>query len=204
MQRMAAITLILGTAIAWFGESRPIIGEVYGGAPNAQQIIDSDPSAWTTAMVLMVVGAVVVAVGLVLLARHLQSLTNDQTVRRASTLAAAAAVISVLCYAVARYYNITLPWETSGPLETPMAIAFFTLWQIGLILIAYALLRSGYPRWLGWPVIALAALMLVGSLVAGGLPPVLYYFAVLFMGIALLFVREPQPVAAPQMEGAGA
>jgi multisubunit Na+/H+ antiporter MnhG subunit len=204
MQRIAAITLLIGSAVAWFGESRPIIAEVYGGAPNPQQIIDSDPSAWTAAMVLMVLGAFVAAIGLVLLARHLQSLTDDQNARRASAIGAAAALISVLCYAVTRYYNITLPWETSGPLELPLAVAFFALWQIGLILIAYALLRTGYPNWLGWPVIALAALMLAGSLVAGGLPPALYYFAVLFMGIALLFVREPQPAAAPQMEGAGA
>lgn len=205
MQRIAALTLILGTAVAWFGESRPIITEIYGGAPNPQQVIDADPSAWTTAMLLMAIGTVVVAVGLLLLARHMQSLSDDQNVRRASTLAAGMALAGGLAYATGRTISaVSQAWETPyEPAILVMWITFSILWQAALILTGYALLRTGYPKWLGWPVIVLATLILVAFALTGGLPPGVYYFAAMFMGIALLFVREPLPVAAAWLEGAG-
>ncbi len=206
MQRIAAITLVIGTAIAWFGESRPIVGEIYGGAPDPQQVIDADPTAWTMAMLLMAVGTVVVAVGLLLLARHLQGLSDEQNVRRASTAAAALALTGGLAYATGRSISaVSQAWETPyEPAILVMWITFSVLWQLALILMGYALLRTGYPKWLGWPVIVLAALILVAVAFTGGLPPGVYYFAVAFLGIALLFVREPQPVAMAQIEGAGA
>jgi hypothetical protein len=206
MQRIAAITLIIGTAVAWFGESRPIITEIFGGAPDPQLVIDNNPSAWTTAMLLMGIGAVVIAAGLVLLARHLQTLSEEQAVKRASTIAAALALLGGLAYATGRTISaVTQLWDS--PYELPIMVMWITFsigWQVALILTGYALLRTGYPKWLGWPVIVIPALILVGVVITGGLPPGLYYFAVLFLGIGLLFVREPQPAAMAQFEGSSA
>ena len=207
MQRIAAVTLIIGTAVAWFGESRPVITEIFGGAPDPQQVIDNNPTAWSTAMLLMAVGTVIIAVGLLLLSRQIQRVCDDQTVRRISNAAAALALLGGLAYATGRTISAaTQAWES--PYELPITVMWITFsigWQVALILMGYALLRSGYPKWLGWPVIVLAGLILIGVVITGGLPPGTYYFAALFMGIALLFVREPQPAASgAQFEGASA
>ena len=47
--------------------------------------------------------------------------------------------------------------------------------------------------------------LLVGVVITGGLPPGVYYFAVMFLGVTLFFVREPLPTAAEtQLEGSKA
>ena len=200
MQKTAAILLIIGTAVAWFGESRPIITEIFGGAADPQQVIDNDPSAWSLAMLLMAIGTVVAAAGLVVLSRHVRSINEDQRVQWLSTAAAAAALIGGLAYATGRVISaVTQTWEMSPMMENlgvAFWITFSILWQVALILTGYVLLRSGYPWWLAWPVMVIAGLILIGVAIAGGLPPGIYYFVVMFLGITLFFVRELQPAAA--------
>jgi hypothetical protein len=209
MQKTAAVLLIIGTAIAWIGESRPIITEIFSGAPNPQQVIDNDPSAWSLAMLLMAIGTVVVVAGMVVLSRHVRGINDDQRVRQLSLAAAAAALIGGLAYATGRVISaVTQTWEMSSMMEN-LGIAFWItfsiLWQVALILTGYVLLRSGYPKWLAWPVMVIAGLILFGVVITGGLPPGIYYFAVLFLGTTLLFVREPQLAAAgTQLEGSSA
>lgn len=208
MQRIAALLLIIGTAVAWFGESRPIILETYGGAPNPQSIIEANPTAWQVAMLGMAAGAIIAAVGLLLLIVHMRRLDDNKTMHAISTIAAVLALISSFAYAASRTISaVSLLWETPyGTLDMALGIIYGLGWQIALMLAGYLLLRGGYPKWLAWPVMIIAGLFLVANVVTGGLPPGLYYFVVLFMGIALLFVRTPRPVipAGAQLESSTA
>lgn len=209
MQRIAALLLVAGTAVAWFGESRPIILDTFSGASNPQQFIDADPGAWQLAMLAMAIGAIIAAIGILLLAIHIRRLSDNGTVKRLSTVAGALAIISTLAYAASRTISATTRlWEPpiGGAVEVALSVTYGLGWQLALILAGYLLLRSGYPKWLAWPVMLIAGLLLVATAVTGGMPPGLYYFVVLFMGIALLFVRTPQQElsSGTQLEGSAA
>ena len=209
MQRIAALLLLAGTAVAWFGESRPIIFDTFSDAPNPQQFIDADPGAWQLAMLAMAAGAVIAAIGILLLAVHIRRLSDDETVKRLSIVAGALAIISTLTYATSRTISATTRlWEPpiNGTVAVVLSLTYGLGWQLALILAGYLLLRSDYPKWLAWPVMLIAGLLLVATAVTGGMPPGLYYFVVLFMGIVLLFVRTPQQEVSSgaQLEGSAA
>lgn len=210
MQRIAALLLVVGTAVAWFGESRSIIMDTFSGDPNPQRFIDAAPGEWQLAMLAMAVGAIIAAVGVLLLTVHIQRLSDNGAVKRLSTVAGALAIISTLAYAISRTISATSRlWDApiGGTLNLVLAITYGVGWQLALILTGYLLLRSGYAKWLAWPVMVIAGLLLVGTVIMGGMPPGLYYFVVMFMGIVLLIVRTPQPEVSgggAQIEGSAA
>jgi hypothetical protein len=111
---------------------------------------------------------------------------------------AAMAVVGALFWAIVSYNRVAMaPQEVVANLDFPywMAVGYFLLTEIALIFVGFLLLQSGYPKWLGWPVLVLAGLMLIASFSGGGVP---LYHSILYLilGIALLLLRSrsPQPL----------
>jgi len=207
MQKLAGILFILGALVAILGESRPVITNVFGTIDNPQlqvEYIQNDPTGWAVGNLLMGAGSLIAAIGVVLFARHVQSLSNNRNVRIAGYLGAAMAVVGALFWAFVIYNRVTkTPQEVVANMDGPlwmgvwMGVGYFLLTEIALIIIGFLLLQTGYPKWLAWPVLVLGGLMLIATLVLGGFVPAAYYLIFLILGIALLLLRSrsPQPLA---------
>jgi len=99
MQKIAGILLSIGAFVCIAGETRPIIFKIFGAIDNPQlqvEYIENHPTGWAVAHLLMGIGSLIAAFGVVLLARQVQSVSNKRNVRIASTLGAAMAVVGAL------------------------------------------------------------------------------------------------------------
>ncbi len=184
MQRLSGIILLIGIVIAFYGESRPVIGEVFS-TPDLQVQLDAiaaDPGSWQTGHTLIGVAGIVVAIGLLVFAIHIQSISTDAKTRTAAYIATGAAMIGALGLAYSRYL-ILQSWEEAvnngGSLLAPIA------WLVGIIITGIVLLRTGYPKWLSW-------LVIIGSVTSLLGPPLFIYIPLLVMSIVLLVKSPPQ------------
>jgi hypothetical protein len=204
MQKLAGILFSIGAIVAILGESRPVISNVFGTIDNPQlqvETIENDPAGWFVAHLLMGAGSLIAAIGVVAFARQVQSLSNTRDVRIASYLGAAIAVVGALFWAIVIYNRVSkTPQEVVANMDAPlwMALGYYLLTELALFSLGFLLLRTGYPKWLGWPVLVLGGLMLVAVLVLGGLPPGVHSILFLILGIALLLLRSRSSQYIPQ------
>jgi hypothetical protein len=201
MQKIAGILLSIGALVSIAGETRPVIFNIFGAIDNPQlqvEYIENDPTGWGVAHLLMGIGSLIAAFGVVLLARQVQSISNKSNLRIASNVGAAMAVVGALFWAIVGYNRVArAPQEVIANLGAAnwMEWAYFLPTEIALILVGFVLLQTGYPKLLAWPVLVLGGLMLIGSFLGGGVP---LYHSILYLilGIALLLLRSrsPQPL----------
>jgi hypothetical protein len=203
MQKIAGILLNIGAFVSIAGETRPVIFNVVGAIDNPQlqaEYIQNDPTGWGVAHLLMGIGSLIAAFGVVLLARQVQSISKKSNLRIASNVGAAMAVVGALFWALVSYNRVArAPQEVVANMGAAnwMEWTYFLPTEIALILVGFVLLQTGYPKWLAWPVLVLGVLMLIGSFLGGGVP---LYHSILYLilGIALLLLRSrsPQPLPA--------
>lgn len=203
MQKLAGILFSIGAVVAILGETRPVISNLFGAMDNPQlqaEVIQNDPTGWGLAHFLMGAGSLIAAIGVVVFARQVQSLSNNRNVRIASYVSAAMAVVGALFWAIVGYYRVArAPQEVVANMDASwMGPAYFFLTEIALILVGFVLLQSGYPKWLAWPVLVLGALMLIASVFLGGGVPLYHSILYLILGIALLLMRSRAPQQIPQ------
>jgi hypothetical protein len=196
MQKLAGILFSIGALVAIFGESRPVIFNVFGTIDNPQlqvETIQNDPTGWAVAHLLMGAGSLIAAIGVVVFARQVQRLSNNRNVRIAGYVVAAMAVVGALFWAIAIYNRVSkTPQEVIANMDAPLwtTAGYYLFTEIALILVGFLLLQTGYPKWLGWLVLVLGGLILVAGLVSGGLPPGVHAILYLILGIALLLMRS--------------
>jgi hypothetical protein len=204
MQRLAGIFLIAGSILWLYGAFTPISNRFFL-EPDPQKrlaIIEADPTGWAINNVLWGVGAVVVAVGLVLFARHIQQ-TQDAGLSRAAYLAAGAFSVAALEAVMGSYRQLDRPPQ-EWVLDTSVPWTFYAaliLMQVALLTIGGVLLRAGYPRWFGWTVLVLAGLTLIVLALVRDFPPLLLYLITLFMGIVLVAIKTTERGAGPRSGG---
>lgn len=198
MQRSAGILLIVGSLMFLIGILTPVMLNVFGamGNPELQlEYLEKDPTGWDVSNAVNGAGSLVTALGLGLFARQVQSVSNNKNVRMASYIGAAMAILGAFFWVIISYYRIVLsPEEIASDVGIPnwLFSAYSILTLIALLISGFILLRSGYPKWLGWLVLVLAGLMLVAYLVLGDLPPGVFYPILLVMGITLVVIKTPQ------------
>jgi hypothetical protein len=202
MQKLAGILFSMGALVAIVGEFRPIIFNVLGAHGNPQlqaQYIESDPTGWAVAHLLVGIGSLIAAFGVVLLVRQIQSISHKSNLRIASNVAALMAVVGALFWAIVLYNRVTrVPQEVVANMGAAnwMEWAYFLPTEIALILVGFVLLQTGYPKWLAWLALVLGGLMLIASFSGGGVP---LYHSILYLilGITLLLMRSRSPQALP-------
>jgi hypothetical protein len=188
-QRLAGIAWILGSLLFLMGAFSPIASRFFT-EPDPQRrlkILEADLAAWTSTSVLFGVGAAVAAVGFVPFAWHIRRSQGAGVTSFASYLAAGAAGVSLVSAAFG-YYR----WAVSPPQEWVLdttvpwtAYANVVLTQIALLITGVVLLRAGCPRWFGWTVLVATSLTVITLILVRNFPPLLFYFIMLFMGIAM-------------------
>jgi hypothetical protein len=201
MQKPAAIALILGS-IMFMGSV--FLPAIYGQfqATTTEEIvalIEGDRAGWLLAQMLFHAGPIIAAAGLVLLARHMQRLTENDTVRRLAYAGAALVFIASLGMLYNFYQLVTYPAEViAAEGGSPLLFGIYTaLTHSGLLAVGVALLKTGYPKLLAFFVLGVMALALLSFVLAGDTLPLYQYLVMTILGIVLLFVRSR--AAAPQV-----
>jgi hypothetical protein len=195
MRRLAGVALIAGSLLFFGGVAMPVASHVFrtNDALLRLRYIEEDPAAWDLAMILAGAGGLVAAIGLVLLARSAQQVTDRRILGVLAYGAATLAVGGAVSWVIISFVRITQP---------PFDVAFVdaSLWLFGtyrvltraaVFILGVVLLLSGYPRWLGWMLIVAGAVMFA-DLVPQVLPPFVYYVVFLILGVALLILSPPR------------
>lgn len=200
MLRFSGALLLLGSLLFLAPLSSPVVVDVFGASdPQTRaEFIANSPTAWDFVHGLLLVGSVVAGLGLVLFANQLQRYGKDGTTSLVGYLSATAGVLGAVLWVVISLSRITREpdvvaanmnsagWHFAG---------FAVLTSIAIVLAGFAILRSAYPKWLGWAELALGGLILIVYLIMGDMLPAVFYFPLLLLGIVLLFVTPRQQTA---------
>jgi hypothetical protein len=193
LAEVSGAVIILGSASFLIAAFLPISIRVFpaDAAKRAAFIADS-PAAWTVAQVLFGLGAVITAVGVVLLAIH-QGALPFAWVMWVSAAVLALATVPWVWLLVARTTGAEA--FARGALAAWPAMTYFVVTEIGLVVLGVALLLGPYPSWLGWVVAGGATVLLILTLVLGDMPPFTFYLLTLLVGVVVLVSATRTAVA---------
>ena len=192
MQKLAGLILLIGVAMFTYGDLS--VFNAFGLFDPG--LIESNPSGWAFTMLMWGGGAVLVSAGVTLFAWYAQSLKDDKNLKLAAYICSSVAALSALAWVIMSYWRVAIePQEILAPNQTidTLNVAYNLLTQIAAIVTGFILLRSGYPKWLAFPVLALGGFVLAFWIVSGGGPPLINQPVFFLLGIALLIVRSRQP-----------
>jgi hypothetical protein len=193
MMRTISILIILGSLLFLSASFSPISAvHMEPTAAGKLALINASPGAWLLAQILYTLGAVLTAGAIAgVVYRHRQSYSPALTFLIYLSLLVGA--VFFLAYAVFRTTN-PLAWVQVPP-PHPLFLGYTFLTQLGLLLVGVALLKAGYPRWLGWLLVYSMLALFVLMVIFRDMPPFAYYLLALIVGVAL-FVRTRKTVLA--------
>ena len=203
MQVWAGVTLIIGSILFMIAAFMPISMRVFDPSLSARDqiaIVEEDRGQWLFSSALFGAGGLIAAAGLLLFARHVQGLGLETFTGNLAVTAAIVAAIGAVFWTIVSYLRFTRTPEEifiegaiSGGWLFP---AYTVMTQLALIAIGYVLIQSGYPAWLGWGMIVLVSLTIVGLILFRDMPPFVHYVWTLVMGITILLSNASQVVTA--------
>ncbi|WP_353807945.1 hypothetical protein [Agromyces sp. SYSU T00194] len=184
LTQSAALVMIAGSVLFLVAAFLPISARVYPRPPAERlEAITAAPVAWTTSLVLFGAGALVTALGVVLLAL-------DAGGGLAGGLAWAAALVllaGIVPWAIELVQRASDPAGfADGLLPRWTFPAYAVLTLAGIVLLGIVLLVGSYPAWAGWVVLGWVGALIVLVLAIADLPPFLFYVATVFIGVVLL------------------
>lgn len=199
-RRRSAGLLLVAAPVMWLLGAAAFMSRVKG----FYEQYDSDPvravnslagqqAAWVAQSLLFFTGTALAVVGLVLLAQLLKR-GRGSTLAAAGVVVAAAVLVLNLVALVLRLAAPTDGVRTQADVPAlliPLHTGWLNLLTVALTLVmialfAAALARRGDARWIGAVVVVLSALVLVGLLRRGSLPPVAVYPLAGLLGLRLL------------------
>ena len=197
MRRLAGVTLIAGSLLFFVGAVTPVNSRVFSTDDPLLKLryIEEDPATWDLAMTLLGSGGLIAAIGLVPLARSVQRVTNRPILGVIAYGAATLAIGGALSWVIISSIRIARsPFEVVFGDISPWLFGTYRVFtRAAFVILGVVLLLSGYPRWLGWMLIVVGAMMFA-DLVALVLPPFVHYVVFLILGAALLILRpRPRP-----------
>jgi hypothetical protein len=194
MMRIISILIILGSLLFLSASFSPISAvHMEPTAAGKLALINASPGAWLLSQILYSLGAVLVASAIAgVVYRHRQSYSPALTFLIYLSLLVGA--LFFLVYAVFRTTN-PQAWVQITP-PHPQFLGYTFLTQLGLLLFGAALLKAGYPSWLGWLLVSSMIVLFVLTVVFRDMPPFAYYLLALIVGVALFIRNRKESMAA--------
>jgi hypothetical protein len=182
MQKSAGLALILGSLAFLIASFSPISMVYSEPSPEVRlAMIQAANGAWVTSQFLHGLGALVAAVGIVLLSF---SKSRGQVFLLAlAALVFSAGTIFFFAYVYPRAVD-PQGW-VYGQFPNPMFLTYTYLTQVGMLLFGLALLRTGFSGKMSWTLAAGAVVLFALTLAFGDMPPFVYYLALLPAGVLL-------------------
>lgn len=195
MQKIAGVTMLVGSILFMGSVFMPAIsGQFAAAGPNEiVALIERERASggWVLAQSMFAAGPIIAAVGVLLLARVVQGLTDNAVVGWIALGSGALVLAASLSMLYNFYQLMTYPAEVIATTQgVPLLFSVYSaLTLAGLVGIGYALVMTGYPKVLGFFVAGTMALALVAFVVTGDTLPLFQYLVMTILGLALLFVR---------------
>lgn len=193
LQRLAGILMIVGFALVIIGS---IVGpQIYQETDNAVRLnlIANDQTGWFISNLSFALGAVVTAIGFLLISLHLRGSVSVWLLY----LAAAVFISGSVLWVIFLYERATDPaaYIEIDSLMITLIYTFFWLTEAGLLLYGIVFLRGSYPNWLGYVSIVFVGLLGGAALIFGSqffefLPPQIFNLLTLVIGIVALRQRS--------------
>jgi hypothetical protein len=191
MEKIAGSLLIVGSLLFFIAAFTPAnVRVVMASDPQQRaEFAENDRGGWLIANVVFGVASIAAVAGLALFGIQAQSTGDLTQVRVGSVLGTAAAAIGTALWVIILYNRVVSPLQemTSNLSTNPWIFPAYTLlMQIALVIVGVVLLRSNYPGWLGWGVLAFGALTFAAYMFFKDMPPFAHYVPLLVMGITLV------------------
>lgn len=188
--RLAAWVLLIGSLIFLFAAFNPTSMAVFPAAtPDARlAAIQRHQSLWVISQVAFGLGAVIAALGYVLLARALGDQAVATVLPRTASLGM---LLGALLWGVNLVQRATdFAGFAQGTQPGWPFVVYSLLTIAGLAVWGWIYLQSGFPGWLGWATIGLAAVVLVLFVTLRDMPPFVYY-VISLLAVGVLFLSPP-------------
>jgi len=196
LRQFVGILLVVGSGLFLVGAANPLLVRVWISPDEiALPIIRDHPLAWRTTALLMSAATVLTAVGLWLLA-DLKA-TDGSPLARAGALLYALAAALWLCF---QAFRLTVTPAAAAVIDGPVDPAYSLMgrWASGLfatftilagaalILFGTAWLTAGTSTIAGLAGVVLGAVIVVGFVVSGDMPPFVAFLPTGLFGLVLL------------------
>jgi hypothetical protein len=183
-ERVGAIILVVGTVLFLIAAFVPVSQVFAEPSPAAKlEIIDSNPTAWSTAQAVFGLGGSITAIGLGFVAYHLRDTPG-------AVWAYIGLVAVILGAALWEGHVYLRAIDPEGFVEDRLIgwlfPAYALLTQAGLIAFGVAYLRAGYPAWLGGVTVGGAVIFFIVFFAFKDIPPLLYYILTFMAGVRLM------------------
>jgi hypothetical protein len=191
-QKVVGWLLVAGSLLFLAGSFSPV-SRVYAEATADRklEIILASGGGWALSQILFSMGAIVIAAGVTLAAY----LARDRTISLLLRLSAAVLTAGAVLMTWHAYVRALDPRGFAhGTLPMWDFIVYSLFTQVGLALLGIALVRSGFPRWVGRTATSGAVLFFLLMIIFGDMPPLVYYFLTLLAGIMFVRQERTQPV----------
>ena len=188
IERISGIVLFVGCALFIIAAFSPISWVFAEHVVEKKiEMVNQSPDAWKLAQVFFGSGAFVTVAGLLLAYFNLRR-KNAGFLSFAALMSAFIGVIPWLIHVYLRAMDPDAAFR--GELHPRWFLAiYFTLTLIAIVLFGMALLKAGYPRWVGWFNVAACIALVAMFIFSGALPP-FFYYAVISIGAIVLFVGD--------------
>jgi hypothetical protein len=194
MLRISGIVLIIGVICFFVGVALPVVSDVFQTSDKTLQLqyIEANPDQWELGNLLVGIGGIITALGILLFSFALQQTDSDSRVIAMSYVAAIAAGLASALLMWICYKRSTLPpAEVADNLNINSwaypVYAVFT--ALGILLVGFIIMRL-YSKIAGGLVIVVDGILLLILIATGDLPPVAYYVLTLIIGITLLIAKQ--------------
>lgn len=149
--------------------------------------IQQMPGMWKYQQILFIAGSMITSLMLIFQALNLKNIPNSNL----AMLGSIAILIGAILWGWHACERIIDPQGFANGQNTAYLFLLYSmLTQIGIALFGIALLQSDIPNWIGWMLIIGASLIFLIIIIAGDMPPFVYYLLTLIMSIGLLVKQD--------------
>jgi hypothetical protein len=117
-------------------------------------------------------------------------LSRAPLVKAAIYLGDAFVVVGAICWTMSVAETISPSLSATFP-DIPFFPVYFNLSLFGFLIYGYALIQTGFVKWLAWGTTGFYALILILYLIMGDMPPAVLYVWPIVLGIASMVNRGP-------------
>jgi hypothetical protein len=203
MRRISGVVLVLGSVCFFIGVAQPVIIEFFGVTASLQlQLIEANPGQWQLGNLLMGIGSILAAAGVILFTLALRKVDSASPFTAMSYVASALVSVASAAWMFICYNRFALPpAEVAGNqnINSWAWPAFSVLITIGILLTGFIIMRV-VSKIGGMLVMVIEfGLISVALIVFRDPIPAMHFLTILIMGITLIAARSSQvPVMSKQ------
>jgi hypothetical protein len=196
MRRIAGLVLTIGVICFMVGVSRPVILDYFSpissSAGAKAQLLRENPDQWQFGNLMMGLGAIIVAAGVVIFTLALRQRTENKRHLLTAVTCAFSISLAAVYWMIVSYNRFVLPPSVGGRsiwLPGWTWPAFNILMPLGIVLLGFIIMQR-YSKWAGGLIMAIEMVSVVTQQITmQDIIPLTHFLPLLIAGITLLVGR---------------